>query len=386
MRGSASGPLAGDAERLGSVFADPAVRGVRSPLPAVAFPPFWFTLATSCYNPHWLLGRSRLIRPDAPHPPYKGGTRRGPRDFPPWISEGNRLVGSGAGRDAGNGCRGGRSEARRAAQDPLGEPRSLAADPGQQSVCGLCPFHGDLGQRMVAYFTPERIMQTLDEAADLGVTAVASPPDPKWIDLYHRYLDQGGKLKIWIAQSHGSPKKMLDEITLAAKGGAKAIFVQGHRVEEQFGQGKMDVLRSWMEHIKSFGLPAGMAAHWPTSTRCRSGKTCPPISISSASFRADQRPENYDLSCRDRAVETIHSLTKKPVVAYKILVPAGCGRKRPSPTPSSTSPLKTGSASASIPSTTPACWSRTSPWCRRGDRPQTAIASVTCTRVRRGGA
>jgi hypothetical protein len=197
---------------------------------------------------------------------------------------------------------------------------------GSNPFAGYAHSSGDLGQRMVAYFTPDRIMQTLDQAADLGVTAVASPPDPKWIDLFHRYLDQGGKLKIWIAQSHGSSKKMLDEITRAAKGGAKAIFVQGHRVEEQFGKGKMDVLRSWMEHIKSFDLPAGMAAHRPDIHPVSEKEDLPTDFYFQCFFRADQRPENYELPCRDRAVETIRSITKKPVVAYKIL---GAGRLQP---------------------------------------------------------
>ena len=47
---------------------------------------------------------------------------------------------------------------------------------GSNPFAGYAHCPGDLGKQMVAYFTPERIMQTLDQAADLGVTAVASPP------------------------------------------------------------------------------------------------------------------------------------------------------------------------------------------------------------------
>lgn len=197
---------------------------------------------------------------------------------------------------------------------------------GSNPFFGYAHQPGDLGKQMVAYFTPEHIMALLDQAADLGVTTITASPDPKWIDLYHGYLDKGGKLKTWIAQCHGSAKKMLEEITRAAKGGAKAIFVQGHRVEEQFDAGKMDVLRGWMEHIKSYDVPAGMAAHNPEIHPVSEKQRLPTDFYYQCFFRADQRPENYGLECRDRAIETVRSLTKKPVIAYKIL---GAGRLPP---------------------------------------------------------
>jgi hypothetical protein len=199
-------------------------------------------------------------------------------------------------------------------------------------ILGTNPFFGyahqpgDLGQKMSAYFTDDKIMEVLDQAAELGVTAVAGPPMPRWITLFNRYLDRGGKLRIWIAQPHGSPKKMKEEITTAAKGGAKAAFVQGHRVEEQFEQGKMDVLRGWMEHIKSLGMAAGMASHRPDIHPESEKLNMPTDFYFQCFFRVDKHPECYDLECRDKACETIRSITKKPVIAYKIL---GAARLQP---------------------------------------------------------
>lgn len=226
-----------------------------------------------------------------------------------------------------------RSGDARAASAPAELPKiKLGNVEVSRLILGSNPFAGyshqtpEVSKQMVAYFTPERIMQTLDQAADLGITTVTSPPDPKWIDLYQRYLSQGGKLKIWIAQCHGSPKKMLDEIARGAKGGAKAIFIQGHRVEEQFNAGNKDVLRSWMEHIKSFNLPAGMASHQPEIHLASEKEKMPTDFYYQCLFRADQRPENYDLSCREIAMKTIQAITDKPVIAYKIL---GAGRVPP---------------------------------------------------------
>ena len=53
------------------------------------------------------------------------------------------------------------------------------------------------------------------------------------------------------------------EITAAVKGGAKAVFIQGGRVDEQFAKGDLDRLRRWVQHIKSLRVPAGMASHRP---------------------------------------------------------------------------------------------------------------------------
>ena len=194
---------------------------------------------------------------------------------------------------------------------------------GSNPFFGYAHQPGNAGQKMAEYFTDERIMDVMDQAAALGVTTVTSPPSTRWIALFNRYLDRGGKLRVWIAQPHGSAKKMKEEITTAAKGGAKAAFVQGHKVEEQFEQGKMDVLRGWMEHIKSLGMAAGMASHRPDIHPEAEKANFPTDFYFQCFFRVDKHPECYDLECRDKACETIRSITKKPVIAYKIL---GAGR------------------------------------------------------------
>src|SRR5512135_1796039 len=73
-------------------------------------------------------------------------------------------------------------------------------------ILGSNPFWGyshksaALDEEMKRFHTDERIMQILDEAAECGVTAVASPPQERWTSFYPRYLEKGGRLKIWISQ------------------------------------------------------------------------------------------------------------------------------------------------------------------------------------------
>ena len=190
---------------------------------------------------------------------------------------------------------------------------------GSNPFFGYAHKEGDIGRQMQGYYTDQKIIEVLEEAAALGVTAVAAPPSPDWIRIFKKYRDQGGRLTTWIAQPHGSPKKMMQEIDSCAKGGAKAVFIQGHRVEEQFDKKTFETVRGWLEHIKGHGMAAGIASHRPDIHPVAERQGFPTDFYFQCFFRVDQHPENYALECRDKAVETIRSITAKPVVAYKIL-------------------------------------------------------------------
>jgi hypothetical protein len=190
-------------------------------------------------------------------------------------------------------------------------------------ILGSNPFfgyahHGELGRKMIEYYKDDqRIMDVLAQAAELGITTVTAPPMPRWIKVFNKYLDGGGKLRIWIAQPHGEPEQMTKEITTAVRGGAKAAFIQGCRVEQQFRAGKMEVLRGWVEHIKSYDIPAGMAAHQADIHPLAEKANFPTDFYYQCFYRGDI--ERYVPEDRDLAVATIRQITHKPVVAYKIL-------------------------------------------------------------------
>jgi hypothetical protein len=150
---------------------------------------------------------------------------------------------------------------------------------------------------------------------------VTSPPDERWVKLWARYLEKGGRLKIWISQCHGQPEQMLGEIDRSVKAGAKAIFIQGARVEEQFGRGNFNVLQSWIECIKEAGLPAGAAAHWPEIHPELERRKFPTDFYYQCLYNAS-RSSDFSTAEREKAVATIERL-EKPVIAYKIL---GAGR------------------------------------------------------------
>jgi len=190
-------------------------------------------------------------------------------------------------------------------------------------ILGSNPFWGyshksaKLDEEMRRHHTDERIMQILNEAADCGLTALASPPDERWVNLWARYQEQGGRLKIWISQCHGLPDQMPEEIDRSIKAGAGAIFIQGARVEEQFSGGNFDVLQSWIERIKEAGLPAGAAAHWP-EIHPELERRKFPTDFYYQCFYNVSKSNDYSAAEREKAMATIAKLAK-PVIAYKIL-------------------------------------------------------------------
>ena len=185
---------------------------------------------------------------------------------------------------------------------------------GSNPFFGYAHQSGSLGQQMIEYYTDERIMQVMDDAAALGITTVTAPPEVRWIDLYQKYLDKGGKLRIWIAQAHGNPTKMKEEISRGVKGGAKAVFIQGHRVEDTYAAGKFDLVRGWVDHIKSLNVPAGLAAHRPDVHPAAEKAGFP----TDFYFQCFFRPDTYLNEDREKAIATIRQITK-PMIGYKIL-------------------------------------------------------------------
>lgn len=190
-------------------------------------------------------------------------------------------------------------------------------------ILGSNPFWGyshksaQLDEEMKRYHTDEKIVEILDEAAACGLTALASPPDERWVRLWKSYKAGGGRLAHWISQCHGAPEQMLAEIDRSVEAGASAVFIQGLRVEEQFAKGRFDVLRAWIDHIKEAGLPAGAAAHWPEIHPELERRAFPTDFYYQCMYNVS-KTNDYSVAERDAATQTIRAL-KKPVVAYKIL-------------------------------------------------------------------
>ena len=186
-------------------------------------------------------------------------------------------------------------------------------------ILGSNPFfgfnHGNprgTPEQMKQWYTKERVMAVLDQAAEHGITAVWTPCYENWVEIWNEYRGKGGKLKIWIGQPDRLP--MEKEIEIAVKNGAKAVAIQGIRIDEKVSEGKWDVVRGWLELIKSHGLPAGMATHTAT-THLEAEQRGLPVDFFHQTM---YRPDDYVMEGLEESLATIEKL-HKPVVAYKVL-------------------------------------------------------------------
>jgi len=177
-------------------------------------------------------------------------------------------------------------------------------------------------KEMREWYTPERIMAVLDEAAELGINAVWTPCYEDWIRVWNDYREKGGKLKHWIAQPDRQP--MDKEIISAIDNGARAVCIQGCKIDEHVGWKRWDVIRGWLELIKSHDLPAGMATHRATTHLEAEEKDLPTDFYHQTMYR----PDNYVKEGLEESLGVIEKLAK-PVVGYKVLA---AGRIHPADT------------------------------------------------------
>ena len=189
---------------------------------------------------------------------------------------------------------------------------------GSNPFFGFAHRGGDaLAEAMKAYYTDDRIMAVMDEAAGLGISAVAAPPYERWIDLWARYRSGGGKLATWIAQPDPEPRRMRKAIVAAGRGGAAAMFVQGARADDQFQRRQFDVLTGWLKLIRSFGIPAGLASHWST-THAEYERRELPADFFFQCFYNPRDNETYDPADHDANAKAAAGIAR-PVIGYKIL-------------------------------------------------------------------
>ncbi len=134
-------------------------------------------------------------------------------------------------------------------------------------IIGANPFGGfshqtpERDQAMVAYHTPERIIETWRRAEKAGInTMVTNTETPHVIETVQKYLAEGGKLQ-WIAQIGAHDGNMPAAIDNAVKIGAKAFFFWGGHTDNFFAARDEKTFRAWVEHARSTGVPMGVAGH-----------------------------------------------------------------------------------------------------------------------------
>jgi hypothetical protein len=215
-------------------------------------------------------------------------------------------------------ARGDDTAAQRMPQIQLGSLTVSRLILGSNQFFGYSHMSRERDRAMREYFTDERIMAMLDEAADLGVTSVSMLPSQRWYALWKKYSASGGRMATWISQPMGkTDEAMIRDIEESAQNGAKAIYIQGNQVERRFNQGEGELVRSWVERIKKCGVAAGLACHTPhVLPECEKRGYGADFY-----FQCCYIPDSFKPAERDQAMAALKQLPK-PVVAYKVMAAA----------------------------------------------------------------
>jgi uncharacterized protein (UPF0264 family) len=118
-----------------------------------------------------------------------------------------------------------------------------------------------------AYFTEEKIVETLAIAHDHGIDTHITLTDETCVKYLRRFERETGKRLQWIAQSHWfqpkpeGRKNALDYIKLAADNGAIACFLHGASCDGLVREKSLSEMEHYFDAIRKLGMLAGMAGH-----------------------------------------------------------------------------------------------------------------------------
>ncbi|MCL4193739.1 MAG: hypothetical protein KJZ87_18520 [Thermoguttaceae bacterium] len=148
------------------------------------------------------------------------------------------------------------AETARLPQVPFGKHRI------SRLVCGSNTFNAGshlsvfVNEEMRAYYQPEQIMKTLRRFEELGgncwqISGVHN------LDLYRRYLDEGGQMQII---SLGRDPK---ELPLLAKAGCLGVAHHGEVSDQLLKAGKLDEMHDFLKAVRDSGMMVGVSTHMP---------------------------------------------------------------------------------------------------------------------------
>jgi len=206
-------------------------------------------------------------------------------------------------------------------------------------IIGGNPFSGFSHQsrarnaEMLAWYTDERIVETLFQAESLGLNACLCRGDEHITRVLRRYWAEGGTMR-WIAQTDSKAETAVSGARYCLDHGASACYLHGGIVDHYIAHERYDELYAFAEVVKSAGIPVGIAGHMPADFIWAEGNLeldFYMVSYYNPSPRQDvphhdpEAVERYAEEDRAERVALIQRLSR-PVIHYKVLA---AGRHNP---------------------------------------------------------
>lgn len=162
----------------------------------------------------------------------------------------------------------GRAAERKQADAPAGDLPAVHLGPSLRVSRVLLdeePFLGRGHRRylvckaMYQYYTDDRIAETMDQAAGLGVTAALVRTNGRVLGLLEAYRKRGGKLKHMIAEIICKEAGMESVIRRSRQEGVGAVFLGPKHSDGRIRGAGWDTLKRWLELIKEQNVLVGAA-------------------------------------------------------------------------------------------------------------------------------
>ncbi len=199
-------------------------------------------------------------------------------------------------------------------------------------IIGANPFggfshqNGERNEEMRAYYTVERILETWKRAEAAGInTMITNNETPAVLQAVGEYLASGGSMQ-WIAQvSFRTKPDMSVAIDEVVDMGCKALYFHGALVDGAYAEGDEAKIRSWCDHARSSGVPAGVAGHAPEAHAWVDGIGCADfhaVCFFNCGSLHEGKGDKFQLADVTKATEVMRNI-RKPCIGYKIM---GAGR------------------------------------------------------------
>jgi len=175
---------------------------------------------------------------------------------------------------------------------------------GSNPISGFSHQSLEVDNRMVHYFTSDRIKSILREAESLGVNTLVARADHHIMRILMEYWDEGGAIQ-WFAQTCPELGSIEQGVGNAVKGGAVACHIHGGVMDHLLAQGRTSEVAPAVDMMRDAGIAAGIAGNNPEH-----------VPGAKEWFHKDDRRV---------MVETIATLSR-PAIHYKVLA---AGRNDP---------------------------------------------------------
>jgi hypothetical protein len=204
---------------------------------------------------------------------------------------------------------------------------------GGNPFSGFSHQNGEADQRMVHWFTCERIKATYRQAERLGVTTHLSRADHHIMRVLREYWDEGGTIQ-WIAQTCPEVGTIERGVSNAIRGGARACYLHGGVMDRLVAQGRLEEVPTAIGMIRDAGLPAGIAGHdprvfvWAEQNLDCDFYMCSYYNPSNRAENPEHVPDSkewFRAEDRDAMTALIQTLSR-PAIHYKVMA---AGRNDP---------------------------------------------------------